>query len=236
MLNIVVLLNSPAEVQRAYREGILAAAPETKVEVINDVDLIDPLLGSMDVLMTYGPFLRDRAHHVFRNAPRLRWIQALGSGIDNLTPEAHARRDTRRGYTLAPAGAAEGGPRPMWRWLLIFPIIVVHAAFNLGVSMAVARFSFHFRDVQQFMPYALRLYLYSSGVIIPLTDDLITHDGLRTVLQLNPMYNIVEMSRQAVLGGDFTAQVWILGPAWALVLLLFGFWFFRSGENEYGRV
>jgi len=129
------------------------------------------------------------------------------------------------------------GPEPMWTWLLIAPILLVHAAFNLGLSMAVARVSFHFRDVQQFLPYLLRLYLYVSGVIIPITHDLIENDALRTILQINPMYNIIEMSREAILDGAIVEpRVWILGPGWALVLLVFGFWFFRRAENEYGRV
>ncbi|HWL03639.1 MAG TPA: D-2-hydroxyacid dehydrogenase [Xanthobacteraceae bacterium] len=89
-LNIVVLLNSPEDVRRQYREGIPAGADNVSVQVINDVDEIDPHLATMDVLMTYGTFLRDRAEHVFGHSPRLRWIQALGSGIDNLRP---ARND-----------------------------------------------------------------------------------------------------------------------------------------------
>jgi teichoic acid transport system permease protein len=129
------------------------------------------------------------------------------------------------------------GPSPMWSWLLMVPILLVHAVFNLGLSMAVARFAFHFRDVQQFLPYLLRLYLYMSGVIIPITGDLITNETIRTILQINPMYNIIEMAREAVLdGGIVDPQVWILGPAWAFGLLLFGFWYFRRAENEYGRV
>jgi teichoic acid transport system permease protein len=129
------------------------------------------------------------------------------------------------------------GPAPMWSWLLMVPILIVHALFNLGLSMAVARFSFHFRDVQQFLPYLLRLYLYMSGVIIPITGDLIGNEVIRTILQINPMYNIIEMAREAVLdGGIVEPRVWILGPVWAVALLVIGFWYFRRAENEYGRV
>jgi teichoic acid transport system permease protein len=134
----------------------------------------------------------------------------------------------------------EGGPRPMWSWLLIVPIIVVQALFNLGLSMTVARLAFHFRDVQQVLPYLLRLYLYMSGVIIPLTSDRIADrvpDWLMMILKINPMYNIIEMAREAVLDGRIVIpRVWLLGPAWALVLLVFGFWYFRKAENEYGNV
>ena len=86
MVNVVVLLNSPADVQRAYRDGIAAIDPTLAVDVINDVDDIDPLLPTMDVLMTYGTFLRGRSDEIFAKSPRLRWIQALGTGIDGLIP------------------------------------------------------------------------------------------------------------------------------------------------------
>lgn len=138
---------------------------------------------------------------------------------------------------LLMALVVDGSPTaPRWSWLLLVPILVVHATFNLGLAMVVARLTFHFRDVQQFLPYLLRLYLYASGVLIPINADLIPQDTLRTVLQANPMFHILEMSRAAVLGSSPHPWVWWLGPAWALLLLLGGFWFFRQAESEYGRV
>ncbi|MDB5572690.1 MAG: D-isomer specific 2-hydroxyacid dehydrogenase NAD-binding subunit [Hyphomicrobiales bacterium] len=86
-LDIVVLLNSPEETQRAYREGLPAAGGDLRVHVVNDVGDIDPLLPSMEALMTYGSFLCGRGPEIFAAAPRLGWVQALGSGVDNLLPE-----------------------------------------------------------------------------------------------------------------------------------------------------
>jgi len=130
----------------------------------------------------------------------------------------------------------DGGPTPMVSWLLLLPITVLQAGFNLGISMIVARLSFHFRDVQQFLPYLLRLYLYVSGVLIPINADLIPNDALRTILQINPMYSIIEMARAAVLGSQVSPFVWWAGPSWCVVILLLGFWYFRRAESEYGRV
>lgn len=128
------------------------------------------------------------------------------------------------------------GPAVSASWLLLLPILVVHAAFNLGMAMVVARLSFHFRDVQQFMPYLLRLYLYVSGVLIPINDEMIPHDLLRGILQANPMFHLLEMTRAAVLGTTPPPWVWWLGPVWAVALLIGGFAFFRGAESEYGRV
>ncbi|MCC5947061.1 MAG: ABC transporter permease [Nitriliruptoraceae bacterium] len=130
----------------------------------------------------------------------------------------------------------EGGPPPQWTWLLLVPVTMLQAMFNLGISMVVARLSFHFRDIQQLLPFALRLYFYSSGVIIPINIDIIPNQTLLTILQLNPAYAIVEMARDAVLVGPLDAQIWVVGGVWSIVMLSFGFWFFRQAESEYGRV
>jgi teichoic acid transport system permease protein len=128
------------------------------------------------------------------------------------------------------------GVRPSVGWLLIPVVVVVQAALNLGLAMATARLAFHFRDVQQFLPYLLRIWLYTSGVLIPINAELIGNPVILRIMQLNPMYSIIEMMREAVLGGAIQSRVWLVGPVWASVALVFGFWYFRRAENEYGRV
>jgi teichoic acid transport system permease protein len=136
---------------------------------------------------------------------------------------------------LAPGGLFdEGGLRPTWTWVLIVPVLAIHLLFNLGVAMITARVAFHFRDVQQFLPYLLRLGLYASGVLIPLS--IVPQPTIRRILEINPVYNIIEMTRDVVLGGALQPRVWLLGSAWTVAVFLLGFWFFRSAEHKYGDV
>ncbi|MFP4634629.1 MAG: ABC transporter permease [Nitriliruptoraceae bacterium] len=125
---------------------------------------------------------------------------------------------------------------PTWRWLLVIPIVAVQALFNLGLAMVVGRLSFHFRDVQNFMPYALRLWFYMSGVLIPITADVIDNDTIRFILQLNPAWSIIEIMRDALLYQTTAGWKWGLALGWTVVLLIGGFIYFRRAENEYGRV
>lgn len=125
---------------------------------------------------------------------------------------------------------------PTFAWLLLVPIVALQAVFNLGIAMATARFAFHFRDVQNFMPYALRLWFYMSGVLYPINAELISRDEIRYLLMLNPMWSIIEISRDALLDGRAIWWVWALAVGWTLVILLLGFWYFRRAESEYGRV
>lgn len=125
---------------------------------------------------------------------------------------------------------------PSWWWLLLVPITVLQALFNLGVAMVVGRLAFHFRDVQNLMPYLLRLWFYMSGVLYPITGDLIEADWIRQLLQLNPAWALIEIARDALLHQRAVGWVWGLAAGWTVVALVVGFRFFRAAEHEYGRV
>ena len=128
------------------------------------------------------------------------------------------------------------GQHPGWGWLLLPVALVVHGVMNLGLALFAARFNFHFRDFGNFLPYILRLGLYVSGIILPINANLVEHDLLRWLLQANPLYNVVEMTRQTVLGDPFIARHWWLGAGWALTLVLVGFAYFRRAEARYSGV
>lgn len=121
-------------------------------------------------------------------------------------------------------------------WLLLPVIFLVQALFNLGLAMAVARFAFHFRDAQNFMPYLLRLWFYMSGVLYPVTEAFVGRPVIVWMLRANPAWVIIEISRDALLDGEFVVWKWALALAWTTVILTFGFWYFRRAESEYGGV
>ena len=123
-----------------------------------------------------------------------------------------------------------------WGWFLIVPILVLQAMFNFGASMAIARLTFHFRDVQNLLPYLLRIWFYMSGVLYPINEELIPWTAMRITMELNPMYAVVKVSRDAFLDGTVDPYMWTVMGTWAVIALLFGFWYFRRAENEYGRV
>ena len=52
---------------------------------------VDPYIGTADILVTFGPMMAD---HVFRDAARrLKWIQALGTGVDGVIDQPSLRAD-----------------------------------------------------------------------------------------------------------------------------------------------
>lgn len=121
-------------------------------------------------------------------------------------------------------------------WVLVIPIVLVQSVFNLGLALVTARLTFHFRDVQQIIPYVMRIVFYLSGVLIPLDSLARSHPLARRILGLNPIAAIVDLARDAVLHGTSQLDDWYLLGGWTLFLLLGGFAFFRGAESEYGRV
>lgn len=121
-------------------------------------------------------------------------------------------------------------------WLLLLPILFLQLLFNLGAAMFVARLSSHFRDVQQVLPFVLRMWLYLSGVIWPASRFTEELPHLAWMLQLNPAYVYIELVRDAMQDNTLgDPRLWLSAVAWAVVSLVVGFLFFRARENEYGH-
>jgi teichoic acid transport system permease protein len=128
------------------------------------------------------------------------------------------------------------GGAPNWGWFLILAIVPLQAMFNLGLAMITARLSFHFRDLQNLLPYLLRIWFYMSGVLYPVNPELFPWPAVRILMEINPGHAFVQVSRDAFLDGVVDPYMWSVVGAWSVVALLVGFWYFRRAENEYGRV
>jgi D-2-hydroxyacid dehydrogenase (NADP+) len=82
MLNLLILLTLPQAVRLQYYHGIKAQFPKLNVNVVDHHSKTSPFIEEADVLVTFGPMM---AEAVLENAHHLKWIQALGSGVDGIT-------------------------------------------------------------------------------------------------------------------------------------------------------
>ena len=123
-----------------------------------------------------------------------------------------------------------------WWWLLVIPAFLIQTAFNAGLAFFTARMTFHFQDVQQILPYLLRLAFYVSGIIFAIDRVKDSHPVVYTILMLNPINAFVRIYRELTLEGPTEAWEWEIAIAWTVVLLVSGFLYFRAAEAEYGRV
>lgn len=122
-------------------------------------------------------------------------------------------------------------PHPVW--LLVVPAFAIQTVFNFGLACIASRLTFHFRDIQQLLPYTLRLWLYLSGVFYGI--DRIPEGWPRTVFRLNPLHQFLQVNRDLFLHDTVDPARWGQIALWAVALAIAGFWFFRGKESEYGR-
>jgi D-2-hydroxyacid dehydrogenase (NADP+) len=85
--SVLMILQVPDRIRQQYEEGVRRAFPGLDLHVVADAAQADSYLASATVLVTHGPYMGARADHVYRNAPRLEWVQGIGVGLDNIVDQ-----------------------------------------------------------------------------------------------------------------------------------------------------
>ena len=78
----VLILTEVQEAMRArYKAMLLERFPRLTIDVVGHHNDVGPYIADIDILLCFSPPMAD---HVVRDAPKLKWIQALGTGVDNI--------------------------------------------------------------------------------------------------------------------------------------------------------
>ncbi|UQX01398.1 ABC transporter permease [Streptomyces sp. RerS4] len=134
------------------------------------------------------------------------------------------------------------GQTPSLSWLIALPALFLMAVFCAGCALVMARIGSKNPDVGQLMPFVLRTWMYSSGVMWSI-DSILSTDHLphwvSLLLKTNPAAVYIDLMRFALIDG-FEASalphhVWPIAIGWALLTGVGGFVFFWKAEEEYGR-
>jgi D-2-hydroxyacid dehydrogenase (NADP+) len=90
MLNVLILLTLPEPVRSQYRDRLRNRFPAIRFELVDHHSKAGPHLAAADALVTFAPMLSSQ---VLESAKRLKWVQALGTGVDNLIDQPALRKD-----------------------------------------------------------------------------------------------------------------------------------------------
>jgi phosphoglycerate dehydrogenase-like enzyme len=90
MTNVLLVLTLPEPVRRQYFDHLRKAFPEVRLDMVDHHTKVDPYIGTADVLITFGVQV---AAHVFDKAKRLKWVQALGTGVDGIVDQPGLSKD-----------------------------------------------------------------------------------------------------------------------------------------------
>src|SRR5882762_7941948 len=107
MTNVLIVLTLPEPVRMQYFNHVKDHFPEVKLDMVDHHSKVDPYIGAAEVLITFGPHV---ANHVFEKAKSLKWVQALGTGVDGIADQPGLRRDVlltnMHGFHGAPVSEA----------------------------------------------------------------------------------------------------------------------------------
>ena len=104
-----------------------------------------------------------------------------------------------------------------WYALLLPVLVLMLAGLALGFGVLFSSMTTKYRDMSLLLDYFVRLWMYATPVIYPLST--ITNEKLRFVMSLNPLTGIVEAFKYGFLGeGQFS---WgLLGYSFAFMVVL----------------
>jgi teichoic acid transport system permease protein len=111
------------------------------------------------------------------------------------------------------------------------PLVVLTTLQAVGIAALVAAGQVYFRDLSNFLPYMLRVWMYVSPVLYYAKE---VPERYKVLLDVNPMAPVLTAwSHVIIQGRPPTPRDLLLGTAWAAGLLLVGGLFFMSREREF---
>jgi phosphoglycerate dehydrogenase-like enzyme len=86
MPRLLILLTLPPDVTEQYRAQLSQKFPEISIDVIATADKAAAALPEADMLLTFGQMMKNLKLDL-ANAAKLKWVQALGTGLDGITDQ-----------------------------------------------------------------------------------------------------------------------------------------------------
>ena len=121
------------------------------------------------------------------------------------------------------------GYSPTWTILTIPLYLLLAAATALAVGLWAASWIVHYRDVSNILGYVMSGWLYATPVVYAIS---MVPERWRTLYRLNPMTNVVDGFRWALLGaGQPPDLMFPLSALLVLPVLISGAYYFRRTER-----
>lgn len=122
------------------------------------------------------------------------------------------------------------GIKPNWMILFSPVIILFMLIFALGVSFVLSSAYVFFGDVKHLYSVLLTLWMYCSAIFYPVDQ---MKGIIRTIIELNPIYNYIDALRSVVMEG-MLPPLWEIARmvVWAVVVYVIGYYIFRKNKNK----
>ncbi len=140
---------------------------------------------------------------------------------------------------VPPGQGSKGLVGPTWA-LLWHPVLVALLVITgYGLAMIFSTMTVYFRDTTKFLSYVLRIWLYLSPVLYPVSAMVEKYDKVwpplgKIMIYGNPLGPVLGVMNDIWVEGVSPSPALLAGAMlWAAFLLLFGGWFFVSRERDF---
>ncbi len=121
-----------------------------------------------------------------------------------------------------------------WRWALLPLVVALQVIFCLGLALIAARATARVPDLQHLVGFVTRFWLYGSAVFFAY-DRFATHPTVLSLMRANPMFQVLDISRDLLLYARTPPlTAWGGLAAWAFGTATVGFVYFWRAEERYG--
>jgi lipopolysaccharide transport system permease protein len=119
--------------------------------------------------------------------------------------------------------------------ILLLPLFIVLALMTaLGAGLCLSALNVQYRDVRYTLAFLTQIWLFATPVAYP--SSVVSHSRL-LLYGLNPMAGVVEGFRWTLLGQTSgSAQMLLVSAGAAILLLIFGFYYFHRLEKTFADV
>lgn len=90
---LLFILRSHESIRKQYYNGIVQAFPDMTVNIVAKVSDADPYLANAEIIVTHGPHLEGKGDYIFSHAPKLKWVQGIGTGVDGIADRPGLSKD-----------------------------------------------------------------------------------------------------------------------------------------------
>lgn len=117
-------------------------------------------------------------------------------------------------------------------WVAFTPVLIVlMAAFALGLGMLFSSMTTKYKDLTFLLNFGIQLYMYATPVVYPISAMPVKYQW---IVALNPLTGIFECFRYAYLGtGHFNPNSLVYSTFFILFLLVFGTVVFNKVEKDF---
>ena len=115
--------------------------------------------------------------------------------------------------------------------ILFFPVIIFFMLlFSLGISFGLSTAFVFFGDVKHLYSVLLTLWMYCSAIFYPIDR---IEGVIRTIIELNPIYEYISATRSAVMYGVMPSALEIVKMMlWSVIMFVIGYYVFRKNRNN----